>query len=163
VSRTQKRIVLAIAAVVGLGLAWIIQPLLPPYKAHTRLVLTAPPGTGDWNHHLDDWCRSLIVARGSELTGAVAAKITHPAGRADAFDIVISSRDREFSLAVVRDIVTEALQTPGLQVQVLDPPEVVRFSDPSPAVLLTGLAFGSLVGFFVIDRAARNRAAFPHV
>jgi hypothetical protein len=111
-----------------------------------------PPGTGDWDRRVDDWCQALIHARKSDRTGAVAARIHHPAGRTDEFDITIASRERGFSLKVVNDLVTEALQTPGVNVTVLDPPAAIRFSEPSPAMLLGGLGIGLLAGFALIRR-----------
>ena len=158
VSRHRKQLILTIAAVTGLGLAWLIQPLLPPYKASARFLLSAPADTGNWDRHIDDWCRSFIEARSSARTGAVAARIHHPAGRPDEFQIEVSSPERGFSLEVVTNVVNEAAQTSGIDVHVVDPPALVRFSEPSPVVLLSGAALGLLIGFVVIHRAGRQPA-----
>jgi hypothetical protein len=149
---SRSRAILIAAAVAGLGLAWILQPLFPPYKAHVRMVLSAPPATGDWDQRVQDWYLSFIHARRTARTGPIGARIHHPRNQSDDFDITVSSRERGFALKVVSDIVNEAVQTPGLKVQVLDPPASIRFTDPSPAALLSGAGIGLLIGLLVVKR-----------
>jgi hypothetical protein len=149
---SRSRSILTIAAIAGLGFAWLLQPLMPPYRAHVRMILSVPPGTGDWDRRVDNWCQSLIHVNRTDRTGAVGARIHHPSGRTDEFDITISSRERGFSLEVVNDLVSEAVQTPGVDVRVLDPPAAIHFSDPSPAALLGGAGIGLLAGFAAVRR-----------
>ena len=49
----------------------------------------------------------------------------------------------------------EAIQTPGVNLKVLDPPAPIRFSEPSSAALLTGAGIGLLAGLAIVRREAR--------
>jgi hypothetical protein len=103
--------------------------------ASGRLVAVDHPGSGDL------------------ALGAVAMRLTRPGGRERQLEIRFQSRDRQFALNAVTDLVDRVRETGAYEV--LDPPEVERFPFPSFTSVIIGVAVGLATGGAVYGRIGR--------
>jgi hypothetical protein len=151
--RIGKRTILVVAAISGIGLSYLIQPCFPPYSVRGRVAFIGPSGSRELFYpDLDTFARSVIRSRRTPHTGAVGGRLGHPRGRENEYEIVITSRDREFSSLVVNDLLSHARDVGGANVEVLETPTRVVLDGPSLPVLMMGMGAGLLMGFVFVRR-----------
>jgi hypothetical protein len=121
--RLPKWTALVAGAGIGIGLVWLCPPFASRYTASAHVA-----GAIALDRQLDAWCQSIIRAR-NPGTGPLSSKLHHPAGNTDDLEIRITSRDRDYSLGVVTELVDRIRDAGGPAIRVLSPPAVR--SEPS--------------------------------
>ena len=141
--RTLARIARVAGVISGMVLAWLLQPwIAPPYTVRATVALAV--GADDFFHEavnksVHDWIAPVL--RDGRNHGPTVMGFTWPAGRKDRLEFHFRCRERETSLAVVKEVVTRMVDA-NPAVKVIDPPAFDLFQDPSLPVLLFGAAVG---------------------
>jgi uncharacterized protein (TIGR03435 family) len=148
--RLPKWTALVAGAGFGIGLVWLCPPVASRYTASAHVI-----GTAALDGQLNAWCQAIIRAR-NPGTGPLSSKLHHPTGDKDNLEIEIATRDRDYSLAVVTDLVDRIRDAGGPSIQVVSPPVVQ--SEPSFLSLLLGLSVGLLAGAAVHEHLTRGLA-----
>ena len=148
--RLPKWAALVAGAGIGIGLVWLCPPVSSRYNASAHLA-----GTAALDGQLNAWCQSIIRAR-NPGTGPLSSKLHHPTGDKDNLEIEIITRDRDYSLGVVTELVDRIRDAGGPAVRVLSPPAVQ--SEPSFLSLILGLFIGLLAGSALYNRLTRPPA-----
>ncbi len=150
--RLRKRTILIVAALSGIGLSYLIQPFFPPYRARGRVAFIGPEDARQFNRDIDSLAQSVIRSRRTPHTGNVGMMLKHPGGRENQLEIVIRSQDREFSRSVVDDLLSHAREAGGANVEAIAIPRRDLLAEPSPPVLVAGIALAWWIGFMFVRR-----------